>query len=34
MKKVEANVAIVKNVNEKLVNHLMQTKQQCWTNVQ
>ena len=34
MKKVEADVAIVKNVNEKLVNQLIKTEQQCWANVQ
>ena len=32
MKKVEADVAIVKNVNEKLVNQLIETKRQCWAN--
>ena len=34
MKKVEADVAIVKNVNEKLVNQLTETGQQCWANAQ
>ena len=29
MKKVEADVVIVKNVNEKLVNQLIETEQQC-----
>ena len=34
MKKVEADVAIVKNVNEKLVNQLIETELQCWANAQ
>ena len=34
MKKVEADVAIVKNVNEKLVNQLIKTKRQYWVNSQ
>ena len=34
MKKVEADVVIVKNVNEKLVNQLIETEQQCWANAQ
>ena len=34
IKKVEADVAIVKNVNEKLVNQLIETERQCWTNAQ
>ena len=34
MKKVEADVAIVKNVNEKLVNQLIETERQWWTNDQ
>ena len=34
MKKVEADVAIVKNVNEKLVNQLIETEQHCWANTQ
>ena len=34
MKKVEADVAIVKNVNEKLVNQLIETGWQCWANAQ
>ena len=34
MKKAEADVAIVKNVNEKLVNQLIETEQQCWANRQ
>ena len=29
MKNVEVDVAIVKNVNEKLVNQLIETEQQC-----
>ena len=33
MKKVEADVVIVKNVNEKLVNQLIETEPQCWANV-
>ena len=36
MKKVEADVAIVKNVNKKLliinVNQLIETERQCWAN--
>ena len=34
MKKVEADVAIVKNVNEKLLNQLIETERQCWDNAQ
>ena len=34
MKKVEADVAIVKNVNEKLVSQLIKTKRQYWVNAQ
>ena len=34
MKKVEVGVAIVKNVNEKLVNQLIKTKRQYWANAQ
>ena len=34
MKKVEADVATVKNVNEKLVNQLTETGRQCWANAQ
>ena len=34
MKKVEADVAVVKNVNEKLVNQLIETVRHCWTNAQ
>ena len=34
MKKVEVGVAIVKNVNEKLVNKLIKTKRQYWANAQ
>ena len=34
MKKVEADVAIVKNVNQKLVNQLIETEWQCWDNAQ
>ena len=34
MKKVEADIAIVKNVNKKLVNQLIKTEQQCWANPQ
>ena len=34
MKKVQADVAIVKNVNEKLVNWLIETERQCWANAQ
>ena len=34
MKKVETDVAIVKNVNEKLVNQLIETERQCWANAQ
>ena len=32
MKKVEADVAIVKNVNHKLVNQLIETERQCCAN--
>ena len=34
MKKVEADIAMVKNVNKKLVNQLIKTEQQCWANPQ
>ena len=34
MKKVEADIAIVKSVNKKLVNQLIKTEQQCWANPQ
>ena len=34
MKKVEADVAIVKNVNERLVNQLIKTEWQCLANIQ
>ena len=34
MKNVEADVAIVKNVNEKLVNQLIKTERQCWASAQ
>ena len=34
MKKVRVDVAIVENVNEKLVNQLTETEQQFWANVQ
>ena len=34
MKKVEADVAIVKNVNEKLINQLIETERHCWANAQ
>lgn len=32
MKKVEDYVATIINVNEKLVNQLIKTEQQCWVN--
>ena len=34
MKKIEADVAIVKNVNQKLVNQLTETERQYWANAQ
>ena len=34
MKNVEVDVAIVKNVNEKLVNQLIETERQSWVDVQ
>ena len=34
IKKVEADVAIAEIVNEKLVNQLIETEQQCWANAQ
>ena len=34
MKEVEADAAIVKNVNKKLVSHLIETDRQCWANPQ
>ena len=33
MTKGEADVAIVKNINEKLVNQLIETEWQCWATV-
>ena len=34
LKKVEADVALVKNGNDKLVNQLIETERQYWTNAQ
>ena len=34
MKKLKADVAIVNNVNEKLVNQLIEMERQCWDNAQ
>ena len=34
MKKFEVDIAIVKNVNGKLVNQLIETERQCWANAQ
>ena len=34
MKKVEADVAVVKNLDQKLVDQLIKTERQCWANVQ
>ena len=34
MKNVEVDVAIVKNINEKLVNQLIETERECWVNAQ
>ena len=34
MKKVKTYVTIVKNVNKKLVNQLIETERQWWVNVQ
>lgn len=34
MKKVEADVALVKNVNEKLCYQLIETDRQCWASAQ
>ena len=34
MKKVGVNVAIIKNVNKKLVNNIIETEHQCWANAQ
>ena len=34
MKKVEVDVAIVKNKNKKLVNQLIEAGRQCWANAQ
>ena len=34
MKNFEAGVAVVKNVNEKLVNQLIETERHCWANAQ
>lgn len=34
MKKVEADVGTLKNVNGKLVNQLTDTEQQSWANAQ
>ena len=33
-KKLEADVAIVKNVNSKLVERVVATERQCWENAQ
>ena len=33
LKKLEADVAIVKNVNSRIVEQLVQTERQCWENV-
>ena len=33
-KKLEADVAIVKNVNSRLIQQLVQTERQCWENAQ
>ena len=32
LKKLEADIGIVKNVNSRLVEQLVQTEQQCWEN--
>ena len=32
--KLETDIAIVKNVNSRLVEQLVQTEQQCWENAQ
>ena len=34
MKKVETDVTIMKNVDQKLVNQLIETERQCWANAQ
>ena len=34
MKKVEADISIVKKVNEELVNQLIETERHCWANTQ
>ena len=34
LKKLEADVAIVKNVNSRLVEQLVQTERECWENNQ
>ena len=34
LKKLEADVAIVKNVNSRLVEQLVQSERQCWENAQ
>ena len=34
LKKLEADVTIVKNINSRLVEQLVQTDRQCWENAQ
>ena len=34
LKKLEADVTIVKNINSRLVEQLVQTERQCWENAQ
>ena len=34
LKKLEADLAVTKNVNSKLMKRVVQTERQCWTNAQ
>ena len=34
LNKLEADVAVTKNVNSRLVDQLVETKRQCWANAQ
>ena len=34
LKKLEANISVVKTVNDKLVERFVKTERQCWENAQ
>ena len=34
LNKLEADVAVTKNVNSRSVDHLVETEKQCWANAQ